>query len=122
MFLPIHVALPQIRSGRLLALAIGSEKRHPLLPDVPTLSEARIGDLNVDMWFGIFAPKGMAPAMVATYNREINDILASEDVKKAFSSQGMDPSTSTPEAFGQLVQKDADRWAKLIKAQNIKAE
>lgn len=122
MFLPIHVALPQVRSGRLVALAIGSDKRHPLLPDVPTLSESRTGEVNVDMWYGVFAPKGMAPAMVATFNREINDILGSDDVKKAFSGQGMDPSTGTPEAFGQLVQKDAERWAALIKAQNIKPE
>ena len=122
MFLPIHVALPQIRSGRLVALAIGSDKRHALLPDVPTLTESRTADVNVDMWYGVFAPKGMAPAMVATLNREINSILASEDVKKAFSGQGMDPSTGTPEAFGQLVERDAERWAKLIKAQNIKAE
>lgn len=122
MFLPIHVALPQVRSGRLVALAIGSDKRHPLLPDVPTLTESRTGDVNVDMWYGVFAPKGMAPAMVATLNREINDILGSDEVKKAFSGQGMDPSTGTPEAFGQLVQKDAERWAALIKAQNIKAE
>jgi len=122
MFLPIHVALPQVRSGRLVALAIGSDKRHPLLPDVSTLTEARVGEVNVDMWFGVFAPKGMAPGMVTSLNREINDILASDDVKKAFSSQGMDPSSGTPEAFGQLVQKDAERWATLIKAQNIKAE
>ena len=122
MFLPIHVALPQIRSGRLVALAIGSDKRHALLPDVPTLTESRTADVNVDMWYGVFAPKGMAPAMVATLNREINSILASEDVKKAFSGQGMDPGTGTPEAFGQLVERDAERWAKLIKAQNIKAE
>jgi tripartite-type tricarboxylate transporter receptor subunit TctC len=122
MFLPIHVALPQVRSGRLVALAIGSDKRHALLPDVPTLTESRTGEVNVDMWYGVFAPKGMAPAMVATLNREINDILGSEEVKKAFSGQGMDPSTGTPEAFGQLVQKDAERWAALIKAQNIKPE
>ena len=122
MFLPIHVALPQIRSGRLVALAIGSDKRHALLPEVPTLIESRTADVNVDMWYGVFAPKGMAPAMVATLNREINSILAGDDVKKAFSSQGMDPSTGTPEGFGQLVEKDAERWAALIKAQNIKAE
>ena len=122
MVLPIHVALPQIRIGRLVSLAIGSDKRHALLPDVPTLTESRTSDVNVDMWYGVFAPKGMAPAMVATLNREINSILASEDVKKAFSGQGMDPSTGTPEAFGQLVEKDAERWARLIKTQNIKAE
>lgn len=122
MFLPIHVALPQVRSGRLVALGIGSEKRHPLLPDVPTLSEAKAGDVNVDMWYGIFAPKGMPAAQIATLNREINDILRSEDVQKAFAGQGMDPASNTPDAFGRLVAKDADRWAALIKSQGIKAE
>lgn len=122
MFLPIHVALPQVRAGKLVALGIGSDKRHPLLPDVPTLAEARTGNVNVDMWYGIFAPKGMPAAQVAMLNREINEILASEDVKKAFSGQGMDPSTGTPEAFGRLVAQDAERWAKLVKTQNIKAD
>ena len=122
MFLPIHVALPQVRSGRLVALGIGSDKRHPLLPDLPTLSEAKAGDVNVDMWYGVFAPKGMPAAQVATLNREINDILRSEEVKKAFEGQGMDPASDTPDGFAKLVARDADRWAALIKAQGIKAE
>ena len=122
MFLPIHVALPHIRSGRLLALGIGSEKRHPLLPDVPTLAESKAGKVNVDMWFGIFAPKGTPPDMVAMYNREVNQLLKTEDVQKAFQGQGMDPSGSTPEEFGRVVEKDAIRWAQLIKSQNIKAD
>lgn len=122
MFLPIHVALPQVRAGKLVALGIGSDKRHPLLPDVPTLAEARAGNVNVDMWYGIFAPRNMPAAQVAQLNREINDILGSEEVRKAFSAQGMDPATGTPEAFGQLVARDADRWAALIKTQGIKAE
>jgi len=122
MFLPIHVALPQVRSGRLVALGIGSNKRHPLLPDLPTLSEAKAGDVNVDMWYGVFAPKGMPAAQVAALNREINDILRAEDVKKAFEGQGMDPASDTPEGFAKLVNQDADRWAALIKAQGIKAE
>ena len=97
MFLPIHVALPQIRAGRLVALGIGSEQRHPLLPDVPT-------------------------EMVIVFNKEIRSILASEEIKRAFQPQGMDPSSSMPEEFGQLVAKDAQRWAELIKTQGIKAE
>lgn len=122
MFLPIHVALPHIRNGRLVALAIGSDKRHPLLPDLPTLTEAKAGNVNVDMWYGIFAPKGTPTDLVNLYNREINQLLAGEDVKKAFLSQGMDPSSSTPQAFGQLVERDAERWARLIKEQGIKAD
>lgn len=122
MFLPIHVALPHVKAGKLLALGIGSDKRHPLLPDLPTLAEAGVGQVNVDMWYGMFAPKGTPPALVTQLNREIQQILASEDAKRAFSTQGMDPATSTPEAFGQLVERDAVRWAQLIKARQITAD
>ena len=122
MFLPIHVALPHIRSGRLTALGIGSDKRHALLPDVPTLAEAKAGNVNVDMWYGIFAPKGTPADIVNLYNREINQMLSGDDVKKAFVSQGMDPNGSTPQAFAQLVEREAERWARLIKYQGIKAD
>ena len=121
MFLPIHVALPHVKSGRLLALGIGSDKRHPLLPEVPTLLEAKAGNVNVDMWYGIFAPPGTSPELVALFNREIRDILLSDEVKKAFQTQGMDPSSSTPGEFKSLVELDAKRWAQLIKAQSISA-
>ena len=122
MFLSIHVALPQIRAGKLLALGIGSDQRHPLLPTVPTLAEAKAGKVNVDMWYGIFAPKNTPAELVQAFNRELITILASEDIQKAFQPQGMDPANSTPEEFGKLVERDANRWAELIKVQNIKAE
>ncbi|NIC42527.1 tripartite tricarboxylate transporter substrate binding protein [Aquabacterium sp. A08] len=122
MFLPIHVALGQIKAGRLVALGLGSDQRHPLLPDLPTLAEAKAGNVNVDMWYGVFAPKGTPEAVVNTLNTELKTILASDDVRRAFEPQGMDPSHSTPQEFAQLVQRDAERWARLIQAQNIKAE
>jgi tripartite-type tricarboxylate transporter receptor subunit TctC len=122
MFLPIHVALPQIKAGKLVALGIGSDQRHPLLPSVPTLSEAKAGKVNVDMWYGIFAPKNTPNELIQAFNKELKTILASEDVQKAFQPQGMDPANSTPEEFGKLVERDANRWAELIKTQNIKAE
>jgi tripartite-type tricarboxylate transporter receptor subunit TctC len=122
MFLPIHVALPHIKAGKLVALGIGSEKRHPLLPEVPTIAEARAGNVNVGMWFGIFAPPGTPADQVNRLNRELQDILAAPDVRTAFQSQGMDPESSTPEEFRRLVERDAERWAQLVKRQNIKAE
>jgi tripartite-type tricarboxylate transporter receptor subunit TctC len=121
-FLPIHVALPHVRAGKLVALGIGSEKRHALMPQVPTLAEARAGKLNVDMWYGIFAPPGTSPDMVAQLNRELHDILAAPDVRSAFQTQGMDPATSSPEEFRRLVEQDAGRWAQVIKTQHITAE
>lgn len=121
-FLPIHVALPQIKAGRLVPLAIGSDKRHPLLPQVPTLAEAHAGNVNVDMWYGVFAPQGTPPDFVARLNHELHDILASPDVRTAFQTQGMDPATSTPDEFKRLVDQDAQRWAHVIKSQGITAE
>ncbi|MDE2605835.1 MAG: tripartite tricarboxylate transporter substrate binding protein [Burkholderiales bacterium] len=122
MFLPIHVALPFVKAGRLVALAIGSEKRHPLLPDVPTLREAKAGDVNVDMWYGIFAPPGTPADQVLKLNHELKDILSTPEVRTAFQAQGMDPATSTPEEFRRLVARDAERWANVIRTAHIKAE
>ncbi len=122
MFLPIHVALPHVRSGRLVALGLGSEKRHALLPQVPTLAEARAGNVNVDMWYGVFAPPGTAPEFGARLNRELKEILALPEVRAAVETQGMDPASSTPDEFRRLVEQDATRWAQLIKTQNITAE
>ena len=122
MFLPIHVALPHVKTGKLVALGIGSDKRHPLLPELPTLKEAKAGDVNVDMWFGIFAPPGTPAAEVQKLNHELRDILASPEVRTAFSTQGMDPASSTPEEFRRLVASDADRWAGLIRSAKIKAD
>ncbi len=72
MFLPIHVAIPFVKAGRLVALAIGSDKRHPLLPQVPTLAQEGVGNVNVDMWYGVCAPPGTASKrkMCAAAERE----------------------------------------------------
>jgi tripartite-type tricarboxylate transporter receptor subunit TctC len=121
-FLPIHVALPFVKAGKLTALAIGSSKRHPLLPQVPTIEEAHAGKVNVDMWYGIFAPPGTPADFVQRINHELHDILAAPDVRTAFETQGMDPATSTPEEFRRLVEQDAQRWAAVIKSQGITAE
>ena len=122
MFLPIHVALPHVKAGKLLALGIGSDRRHPLLPDVPTLEQAKAGKVNVAMWYGVFAPPGSSSEFVARLNQELKDILALPEVRTAFMAQGMDPASSTPAEFQRLVQQDAGRWAQLIKSQGITAD
>jgi tripartite-type tricarboxylate transporter receptor subunit TctC len=122
MFLPIHVALQHVRAGSLRALAISADKPHPLLPDVPPLRQLGLGDLDVEMWFGVMAPKGTPRPLVQRLNAELKGILERPEVRAAFETQGMVPAHSTPEAFGALVQRDAERWAQLIKAQGIQAE
>jgi tripartite-type tricarboxylate transporter receptor subunit TctC len=122
MFLPIHVALQHVQNGNLKALGISSEKPSPLLPAVPPLRELKLGDLDVEMWYGVLAPKGTPAAVVERLNRELKDILARPDVKSAFETQGMQPTHSTPDAFRRLIASDATRWADLIKAQRITAD
>jgi tripartite-type tricarboxylate transporter receptor subunit TctC len=103
-------------------LGIGSEKRHALLPNVPTLEEAHAGKVHVDMWYGVFAPPSTPPEFVARLNRELRDILAAPEVRAAFQTQGMDPATSTPDEFKRLVEADSRRWSQLITTQGIKGE
>lgn len=122
MFLPIHVALQHVQAGKLKALAISSDSPHPLLPDVPALRSLNLGDLNVDMWYGVLAPARTPQPFIERLNRELKEVLAQPVVAKAFETQGMTPEHSTPEVFRQLMAADAKRWAELIKAQGITAE
>ncbi len=122
MFLPIHVALQHVRAGKLVALAISSDKPSPLLPEVPPLATLNLGNLNVDMWYGVLAPAGTPRPDIDRLNAALHDILASPAVASAFETQGMTPETSTPDAFKQIMIADAKRWADLIKAQGISAE
>lgn len=122
MFLPVHVALPHLRAGKLKALAAGSPARLPQVADVPTLTELGYPALSVDMWYGVLAPKGTPADLVAQLNQEINQVLGQPAVKDAFDSQGMVPATATPQAFGEIVQKDLKRWAEVVQKAKISAE
>jgi tripartite-type tricarboxylate transporter receptor subunit TctC len=88
---------------------------------VPPLNSLNIGNLNVDMWYGVLAPAGTPRALIDQLNKELRDILAQPAIATAFEAQGMTPAHSTPEAFQQLMAADAQRWASLIKAQGITA-
>lgn len=122
MFLPVHVALQHIQAGKLRAIATGSDKGLPQLPNVPTLAEAGMKGGNVDMWYGVLAPKGTPPAVVARLNKEIATALKLPEVATAFEAQGMVPASSTPEEFGTLIQKDAKRWAEVVQRGGITAD
>jgi tripartite-type tricarboxylate transporter receptor subunit TctC len=122
MFLPIHVALQHVKKGSLRALAISSATPHPLLPDVPPLRSLNLGNLDIDMWYGVLAPKGTPKPLVERLNSELKDILALPDVRTAFETQGMTPASSSAQEFGSLIERDAQRWADVIKAQRITAD
>ena len=122
MFLPIHVALQHVKTGRLNALAISSDKPHPLLPEVPPLRTLNLGELDVDMWYGVLAPAGTPRALLERLNAELRDILALPEIKAAFETQGMSPAHSSADEFRRLIARDAERWAQVVQAQGIKAD
>ena len=122
MFLPIHVALQHVKAGKLNALGISSDKPHPLLPDVPPLRTLGLGDLDVEMWYGVLAPVGTPRALLDRLNAELKGILALPEVKAAFETQGMAPAHSSAEEFRSLIAKDATRWAQVVKAQAIQGD
>jgi tripartite-type tricarboxylate transporter receptor subunit TctC len=122
MFLPIHVALQHVKAGSLKALAISSDKPHPLLPDVPPLRTLNLGNLDVEMWYGVLAPKGTPKDVTDRLNQELKAILELPEVKAAFETQGMTPAHSSADEFRALIEKDAARWSQVIKAQSISAD
>jgi tripartite-type tricarboxylate transporter receptor subunit TctC len=122
MFLPVHVSAQYIRAGKLKAIAAGSPKRLPQLPDVPTLIESGLKNADVDMWYGLFAPKGTPGDVIERLNREVAAILQSSDTRNVFEAQGLVPTASPPAELGQIVARDKARWADVVAKRGITPE
>lgn len=123
MFVPLQSALPQLKGGRLRALAVASPARHPSLGDVPTVAEAlAVPEFDVDLWYGFLVPARTPQAIVDALNKEIREVLALTDVKASLAAQGMQPSPSSPAELSKLLKADIGRWAKVVKDAGIKAE
>lgn len=122
MFLPLHTALPLQQGGQIRVLAMGGERRAAVAPGVPTLDEAGVPGFEVDLWYGLMLPAGTPDEIVRRYNGTVNEILSGEEIRRAFAAQGLTPIGGTPEAFGDLVAKDAQRWARVIREARITAE
>jgi tripartite-type tricarboxylate transporter receptor subunit TctC len=121
-FFPTLVSvIEHIRSGRLRGLAVTAAVRAMVLPDVPTMSEFLPG-YEATGWWGIDAPKGTPRDIIETLNREINIGLADSNMKARVAELGDNVFSTSPEEFAKLIAEDTDKWAKVIRAANIKAE
>ncbi|MEO8024790.1 tripartite tricarboxylate transporter substrate binding protein [Polaromonas sp.] len=116
------IGLQHVRAGKLKLLAVGSAKRSPLFPDVPTLDEAGLKNFDADTWFGFYAPAGTPPAVVSRLNSEINKILGSQAVKDRILALGGVPAPMSPADFNMRASIDGTRFGALIKARNIKGD
>jgi len=124
MFDMIPASLPYLKASppKARALAIANEKRLPQLPDVPTFAELGVKGMEVSNWFGIVAPKGTPPAVVAKLNAAINRALKEPDLAERITSQGNVIGGGTPEEFGSFITAETARWSKVIKEKDIRPE
>ena len=121
MFLEYANAAPHVRAGRLKLIAVGSEKRHPLLPDVPALNEVVPGFSSTN-WTAVVAPPGTPPAIASKLSSTMAEILKQPDVVKQLQDLNNDPIGNTPEQMATFVRQESARWSEVIRKAGIKAE
>ena len=118
----VFVTKPHIDSKRLRPLVVTTDKRSPILPDVPTLAESGYAGFNAPAWWAVLAPAKTPPEIVARMNEEINKALKSPDVASKLAAQGIAVNVGTPAAAQAFVEGQIDIWAKVVKANGIKAD
>lgn len=122
MFPSLFTAFPHVKNGKLKALGIAGEKRSSVMPDVPTLAEQGIANVNMSQWYAMFAPAKTPKAVVERLNREMNAVLNDKANAKRIEDQGAEVETGTPEQLKALVQKEVAHWKTVVTAAKIKAE
>ena len=121
-FAPISAALPFVREGKLVPLAVSTAKRSSALPNVPTVAESGVPGFDYSLWVGLFAPAGTPPEVIDKIARDVRAASQSSDVKERFTALGAEPMPMTPQEFTKFVQTEIDESAKVIKAAGIKAQ
>jgi tripartite-type tricarboxylate transporter receptor subunit TctC len=122
MFDNLVALMPHFKSGKLRPLAVTSLKRHPLLPEVPSLSEAGVRDFEAVAWFGVLAPPGTPRDIVARLNAELVKVLANPEVRQRLIDGGSEVIGNAPEAADKFLQNEIARWGTVVKAANIRLE
>lgn len=121
-FMNINTGLPNIKGGKLRALAITSAKRSPLLPEVPTLKEIGVDGVDVQQWYAFFAPAKTPKAVIEQLNKALNQVLNDKEIIKRIEDHGADVETSTPEQLGALVKSELVKWRAVVQKAKLTAE
>jgi tripartite-type tricarboxylate transporter receptor subunit TctC len=109
-----------LRAGTVRGLAVTSPQRHPQWPDLPTMAEAGVPDMEVPVWTAFFAPAKTPPAIVARLQKEVARVVQTPEVKERFAGMGLQPIGSTSEDLGRRVAADIEKWTAVAKAANLK--
>lgn len=125
MFDILVTSLPQVRSGRVRALAVTSATRSPFAPDIPTMDESGIkgySEAGADLWFGIVAPAGLPKAVTGKLNALLVEALRSPDERQRLSAQAFEPWTSSPQEYARVIRDDYERWGRIVKASGARID
>ena len=122
MFGAMPTLLPQVKAGKLRAIAVTSSQRSSSAPEIPTIAEAGLAGFDVSSWYAIMAPAKTPPAMVNALADEVRRIVALPDVRQTLAAQGLAPVAMSPGEFAAHIKRETATWAKIIRDANIKAE
>ncbi len=119
--LSLVAALPHFKAGRLRAIAITTPARSAVLPDVPAIGET-VPDFEVVHWYGIWGPKGIPRPIVTRWNQQVASVLRTDDMKRRSSAEGLESAAGSPEAFGERIRQDVEKWRKVVVQAKIRRE
>lgn len=119
MFAPAQTVMPQIESGKLIALAQTGAKRSDALPNIPTVAESGLSGYSAVGWFGLFAPANTPRPVIQKINQTVMFVMSQEKVRRAMLERGSDPASGSPEEFSAFLRLDQSKWAKLIKENKV---
>jgi tripartite-type tricarboxylate transporter receptor subunit TctC len=119
MFAPAQTVMPQIESGKLLALAQTGGKRSEAIPNIPTVADAGLPGYSAVGWFGLFAPANTPKPIIKKINQTVNFVLAQEKIRRAMQERGIDPASGSADEFASFLREDQSKWAKLIKENKV---
>ena len=122
MFAPLQTALPHIRSGKLRAIGIASQKRSPLLPDLPTIAEQGVAKFEAVSWYALMVPAGTPADIVDKLSAATMRFLALPDTRAKLAAQGMDAAGGSPQDLAATIRSETARWSEVVRKQNIKPE
>ena len=122
MFPSLFTAMLYVKVGKLKAVGVAGAKRSALMPDVPTLQEQGIADVDVSQWYGIFAPAKTPKPVVEQLNKVLNDVLADKTVIKRLEDHGAEVSTMTTDQMRTFVAQEQVKWKKVVQAAKITAD
>jgi tripartite-type tricarboxylate transporter receptor subunit TctC len=118
----IPAAAPQIKAGKLRALAVIAPQRSAALPEVPTVAEAGLPDFDVTTWYGLLAPSATPRPIIARINAELIRVMQEPELKERLMTMAAEPRTSTPEEFGSYIRQEIAKWGEVVRKAGLQAD